>query len=270
MALIVASPPSTGPVKHPVTLQGRLVHKDGSGAVVADEGKALKQSDVASMLCSIYDLDSAAPGTAVSTPAVNPAGTVLDTLTNDEIWTADGIGRNFIHTPAGSTWADPHRYLIEYSAVLSSGLGSETIRWGYEHHAFAVSTSSPHRVGEDEVRAIVETDPNLSLAPFIAVADRLTTRVKACAAARGRALSRDQLRDVETWLAAYFYLHRDPQYTSKGTQSASGSFQALDYLETAKSIDVSGCLRALMAGNRAGAAWLGKPRSKQTDYSLRD
>ena len=126
------------------------------------------------------------------------------------------------------------------------------------------------RCGEEDVRGIVETDRSISLEPFIRAASNLVDRVEACASRRGVSLTTGQLRDIAAWLAAHFYVHRDPQYTSKSTGSASGSFKTLDYLETAQALDTSGCLRSVMKGNRAGVVWLGKPPSTQVDYRDRD
>ena len=126
------------------------------------------------------------------------------------------------------------------------------------------------RVAEEEVREVIETDPEVSLIRYIKAANILTDRVEACATSRGRSLTDDQLEMIELYLAAYYYSFRDPMYTSKSTERASASFQARDHLDAAKSFDTSGCLNAFLSGARAGATWLGKAPSAQIDYEDRD
>lgn len=118
-----------------------------------------------------------------------------------------------------------------------------------------------------------------SLTPFIDTATVIVDRVATCATDRDRTLTAAELELIERWLAGHFYEHHDQMYTSKSTSSASGSFQGQwgKYLESTKygmaavSIDASGCLAALAAGQqRARAIWLGKPPSDQTDYLDRD
>ena len=106
--------------------------------------------------------------------------------------------------------------------------------------------------------------------PFIQPATVIVDRVKTCATDRGYTLTKAELTQIEVWLSAHFYLHRDPQYRERHTEKAGGAFETLNYLEMAKSIDPSGCLAAQMERNRAGGFWLGKPKSQQTDYLNRD
>ena len=126
------------------------------------------------------------------------------------------------------------------------------------------------RTSETNVRQIIDTDSTLTVEPFIRAASRIVDKLASCASERNETLTSGQLQDIETWLAAYLYAHRDPQYTSKSTLSASGSFKTLDYLETAKMLDTSGCLDELLSNQRASMVWLGKEPSSQTDYSDRD
>jgi hypothetical protein len=117
-----------------------------------------------------------------------------------------------------------------------------------------------------------------SLTPYITAANLIVTRVNTCATARGRTLSAAELAEIETWLAAHFYVQSDQTYASKSTGGASASFhgqtgmylESSRYGQTAVSLDYSGCLSAL--GNRRTAAgyWLGRRPSEQTDYSERD
>lgn len=122
------------------------------------------------------------------------------------------------------------------------------------------------RTSDKEVREIIDTNPDISMTPFILTASTLVDKVQTLAQAKGESLTADQLREVERWLAAYYYSHRDPQYTSKSTGGASGSFTTHDYLETAKQLDTSGCLRNLLERKQAKLTWLGRPPSDQTAY----
>lgn len=126
------------------------------------------------------------------------------------------------------------------------------------------------RVTEAEVRDIVDASSDIPMMPHIQAASVVIDRVNTCASARGYTLTAAELTELERWLAAHFYVHRDPQYRSRKTSDASGEFDTLNYLETAKSLDPSGCLAAQMERNRAGGFWLGKPKSQQTSYSDRD
>lgn len=115
------------------------------------------------------------------------------------------------------------------------------------------------------VRGIIETDPNISMDPFILAANRLTDRAAAYGADWGRAATAGELASVETWLAAHFYAHRDQLYTQRSTGKASGSFQgktgmgldSTQYGQTAKDMDPTGYLRAMSKGGFAGLFWGG-------------
>lgn len=117
-----------------------------------------------------------------------------------------------------------------------------------------------------------------SLKRFVIAASVVVTRVKACAADKGMTLSTDELREVETWLAAHFFKMSDRQYSSRSTLDASGQFggqvgmgiEATTYGQTALALDYSGCLTAIMKRQFASGYWLGKAPSEQTDYVDRD
>jgi len=139
------------------------------------------------------------------------------------------------------------------------------------------------RTTSANVTAILVTDKNYdgstSLAAFIDTATALVDEVVTCAAKRGITLSATLLELIERWLAAHFYAHADPLYTSRSTQGASGSFQgqtgmhleSTQYGQTAMVLDTSRCLAAInKGGSKIGAVWLGKPRSEQIDYVDRD
>lgn len=135
------------------------------------------------------------------------------------------------------------------------------------------------RTNEDDVRSLVDSDLELSLAPFIDTASALTDELSSADTAGTMGVT--MLKQVEMYLAAHFYAAmRDPQYTSKSTSGASASFQGQTgqgfdstyWGQTAKRLDLSGFLAKLDLPTRPKATltWLGKPVSSQTDYEDRD
>ena len=113
------------------------------------------------------------------------------------------------------------------------------------------------------------------LTPFIRAANLTTNRVATCATAKGIPLSSDELLEIETWMACYYYTRSDPIYQSRSTKGKSGQFVADPndperYRAGAIALDPSGCLKSILMGNRAGASWLGKAPSEQIDYVDRD
>ena len=127
------------------------------------------------------------------------------------------------------------------------------------------------RIEEADVRNLVETDPDLSMVPFIRAASLIVDRVIDCATERGYTITDDEAATIEMYVAAHLYSLRDPQYMSKSTERASASFMARDWLAAAKMFDPSGCLDAtLTAKTHVGVKWLGKVPSAQIDYEDRD
>lgn len=121
-------------------------------------------------------------------------------------------------------------------------------------------------------------DGKAPLDVFIRGATLIVDRVAACAAAKGQALTAEELKEIETWLSAHAYQLVDKGFSSKNTGGASASYQgqtgmSLDatfYGQYAKMLDASGCLDALDKNKIATGFWLGKPPSEQTDYRDRD
>lgn len=111
---------------------------------------------------------------------------------------------------------------------------------------------------------------NPSLKPYISGANKITTRVAACATQKGYTLSSSELQDIEMWIAAHLYTITDPLYVSKSTLSASGSFKDRSYLDGAMAIDLSGCVKAIMEGARADLDWVGKTVDEQIDWEDRN
>ena len=120
--------------------------------------------------------------------------------------------------------------------------------------------------------------------PYMEAAGVMIDRMIECATERGITHSTAELEIIERWLSAHFYGQMDQMFSSKSTEGASASFQGqwakyLDntrYGQMAMKLDKSGCLELIGAdtgetGRRvAGASWLGKVPSAQTDYVDRD
>lgn len=132
------------------------------------------------------------------------------------------------------------------------------------------------RTSEALVKGVIETDADIRLAPFIRTANALTNWLATADAADEALLGADLLLEIETYLAAHFYEHsRDPNYQSKSTGGASGSFTGQTAMvlmatrpgQIACLMDVSGKLaqrsKEAQEGlrNRAQAFWAG------TEYS---
>ncbi len=141
------------------------------------------------------------------------------------------------------------------------------------------------RTTEDKVKDVLADDygPKMdgtfpNLIRYISIAHNLTNRVATCATAKDRALSDDELTELETWLAAHYYTRSDKTLASTSTMGASGSYQgqtgmglqASFYGQSALDMDISGCLKSLTSQSRVSASWTGKPPSEQIDYVDRD
>lgn len=137
------------------------------------------------------------------------------------------------------------------------------------------------RAAETDVREIIDLDAALKLDRFIQAASRLVDYVEDCDT--NNLLSADHLRDIEIQLAAHFAAHRDQRYAAKKTADASATFQgqtgmgldSTQYGQTAKILDVTGCLADLDRDSKRGKTtvglqWLGTPPSSQLDYDERD
>lgn len=135
-----------------------------------------------------------------------------------------------------------------------------------------------YRTTEDKVRSIVDSSTEINVDPFIRVANRLVNKVTS--ADTNRELSSDDLVELETWLAAHFYGHRDQLLTSKSTSGASGSFQgqtgmffsSTQYGQTALLLDVTGYLASLQQQAENGRKkvqmiWLGSTEQESRGYT---
>lgn len=134
------------------------------------------------------------------------------------------------------------------------------------------------RTTQEEVRVLIPTDSNLSIAPFLDAASALVDYIVTQDTAS--ILTTALKEQIEKWLAAHYYAIRDLQYHERETQDAKGKFQGktgmgLDatlWGEQAKGFDVTGTLVRLDAKQRpvASVTWLGKPKSSQIPYEQRD
>ncbi len=133
------------------------------------------------------------------------------------------------------------------------------------------------RVTQEDVRDIIDSDVLISLAPFCDAANALTDRIAAQDSAG--VLTTALLKEIERYLAAWFYEARDQSLASEKTADAAGVYQgqfgmgldASGHGQRAKMLDVTGYLASLTRGrHQVSLAWLGLPPSEQTDYVDRD
>ena len=107
------------------TVLGRITSRAGSVAAtgIDGEGNWLEQADVASITCSVFDLDSDTPDTPITTPTVIVSTSVLDTpVTVNTLWTVDTTGYNFIHDLAATNFpTGSNRYSVEYAVSMTNG-----------------------------------------------------------------------------------------------------------------------------------------------------
>jgi hypothetical protein len=106
---------------------------------------------------------------------------------------------------------------------------------------------------------------------FIAAANEVTNFCKLLSQKKGRVvrmggLQESTLLQIETFMAAHFYQLSDPDYTSRSTEGASGSFKRgttdqgfalTDYGRNAMDIDWSGCLKNVNKQQFAGGLHMG-------------
>ena len=130
------------------------------------------------------------------------------------------------------------------------------------------------RTTVDSVRAIVDTNPNLSMDVFVDTANALTDYVSSKDSED--VLTSALLIKIEENLAAHFYAFKDAQYQEKNTGKSSATYYGetglgLDFTpwgQAAKTLDVSGTLVQLDSKPRPKASidWLGLRPSEQTDF----
>lgn len=120
------------------------------------------------------------------------------------------------------------------------------------------------------------TEP--SLTPFIDAASVVVDRVATSAAAKGKTLTETELANIESWLAAHFYVMSD-QVSAEGKsgerwykyQGQTGMMlDASKYGQTAKLLDYSGSLAALQGRKVAALNWLGKTTGEKLEFEERN
>lgn len=107
-----------------LTLLGRLVARDGSGAAtgVDGEGNWVQQSDLSTINRYVYNL-TRNKNTATQSDTLTVSAVILDTpVTTNVIWTGDSTGYNFIDdVPAAYFVYGNEKYRIEYKFTASGG-----------------------------------------------------------------------------------------------------------------------------------------------------
>lgn len=112
---------SRGLPSNDVTFQARVCANEGTGSAVDEEGDALKQADISTITRTIYTATGSDPATATSGPtSLTVSSVVVDTLTNDNLWTLDSIGRNFADTVTTFDAANAI-YRVVYTFTLTGG-----------------------------------------------------------------------------------------------------------------------------------------------------
>ena len=119
------------------TVYGRITARDGTGTVMAGEGKCLKQADLASITYKVFDeagLEIAADTVTISTSIFNTLQTTLD----DPAWMFTK-GFNFRHDlPPTSFPTGDQTYIVEYKFTTTGGTVGFAI---YKGRATSVYTS---------------------------------------------------------------------------------------------------------------------------------
>ncbi len=100
----------------------------GEATGVAGEGYWVKQADLSTITCAVYDRNSTTPDTAIATPTVTISSAILDTpVQTNVLWTGDGdgttvVGYNFTHQLPGTCFpTGNHEYWAEYKFTTTGG-----------------------------------------------------------------------------------------------------------------------------------------------------
>lgn len=107
------------------TVLARVTARNGTGLAtgIVGEGNWIKQADLSTITCKVFDLSSATPDTPITTPTVTIASAILDApVTATTLWEQDDTGYNFLHDLAAANFpTGDHRYLVEYEFTLTGG-----------------------------------------------------------------------------------------------------------------------------------------------------
>lgn len=115
------------------------------------------------------------------------------------------------------------------------------------------------------------TDLQVFVDTAVAVTDKLSSLDT------GNYLTSALKKQIETYLAAHYYLHHDQQISAQSVGKSKDDYagkygmglKSTRYGQSALDLDVSGKL-ATMGKPKARIGWLGLPPSEQTDYEDRD
>lgn len=107
------------------TALARVTARDATGAAtgISGEGKWVKQADLSTITCKVFDRNGTTPDTAIATPTVTIASAVYDTpVTDGLIWDVDLTGYNFLHDLAYTNFPEGNRkYVVEYIFTTTGG-----------------------------------------------------------------------------------------------------------------------------------------------------
>lgn len=119
------------------------------------------------------------------------------------------------------------------------------------------------RVTQEEVKEILEADPDRPLTAFIAAANNITNWL----ANQTSSLTTTELKEIERWLSAHAYVHMDQMLAEEETGDAKGVYQgqfgkrldSTQYGQMALTLDHTGNLIRLSKETKpkASVSWLG-------------
>jgi hypothetical protein len=122
------------------TIQGRVIARDGTGAPVAGEGRAVKQADLSTVTIKVFNI-SADPPTESYTATLTIASVIFDSLQTDATWVpgVDSTGFNFsVDIPASAFPTGDQKYRAEVKYTTTGG----SVGWGrWQGLAVGVATS---------------------------------------------------------------------------------------------------------------------------------
>ena len=104
-----------------------VAYQNGGGDFLArvyrhDSYTAAQQSEITSITCKVFDLDSDTPTTAIITPAITVSDVIFNSLQTDARWTVDSTGFNFRHELLATAFpTGQHRYRVEYKITPTDG-----------------------------------------------------------------------------------------------------------------------------------------------------
>jgi hypothetical protein len=100
------------------TCLARVTADDASGSAtgISGEGKWIRQADLSSISCAVFDESSSTPDTAIATPSIVVSSVIIDTpVTDGVLWDVDPIGYNFKCVMAAASFpTGSHIYRIEF------------------------------------------------------------------------------------------------------------------------------------------------------------